>query len=502
MIDKINESINTINTNIGILPKKTKKNLEKYEEYIDDCIKKYQYILDKDKEEIDARCKRVEDKYKDLTYSVIDTSIDYDSIKLSDKRARSSEKLSLDYLFYNLEHATNNLDEVNKTIRQIISNFRMAGISLTEEDFSFTKYVNEYIRSILDNRENVQDVFNEIYWKDSDILKQFELNVRYLYYKNESKLDDYFKNKYSAFDFSTFIHEHKNKIMASEKIKHESHKYNFDLFMNGEFDVNDYLNENKKNELFQSIFVDLDNDRNYDNLVRLRKSLYEFKEYKKFEFIINDVKSLYEHKTEYKDLLSNKLKEIAKKEKSIISINAKINKTGFFKPSDSKKISLDAEKGKLLTELISDYEEVDGLKIKDTIYNYVTDETNYYDIFKLATYNFKYITSLLKKENSEITLDEIKEKIDELQKYIYDNYVDIIDNIKIIENKDISKIICEKYKLNSINVNPDNLELDQIDSYIKNIDSAILYFDVQKLNLDLNGIKFILDSREMLKKFD
>ena len=444
MIDKVNEAIETINSNIEILPKKTKKNLEKYTEYLDDCIKKYQYILDKDKEEIEFRCNRVIDKYKELSYSVIDTNIDYDSIKLSDKRASSNEKLSLDYLFYNLAHASNNLDEVNNTIRTIVSNFRMAGISLTEADFMYTKYVNEYIRSILDNRENIQDVFNEIYWKDSDLLKQFELNVRYLYYKNEAKLDEYYKNKYSAFDFSTFIHEHKNKILAQEKIKHDSPKYNFDLFMNGEYDVNDYLNDNKKNEVLSNIFVDLENDRNYENLIRLRKSLYEFKEYKRFEFIINDIKALYEHKSEYKDLLANKLKEVSRKEKDIVSITAKINKTGFFKPSDSKKIALDAEKSKILTELVSDYAEVDELKIKDTISKYVTDETNYYDIFKLATYNFNYFTSLLKRENSDITLEEIKERMDELQKYIYDNYVDIIDNIKIIEDKDIGKIICEK----------------------------------------------------------
>ena len=179
-----------------------------------------------------------------------------------------------------------------------------------------------------------------------------------------------------------------------------------------------------------------------------------------------------------------------------------MTKTGFFKPSDSKKIALDAEKRKILAELVTDYEEVDGLKIKDTISNYVTDETNYYDIFKLATYNFKYITALLKKEDSEISLEDIKGKIDELQKYIYDNYVDIIDNIKISEGKDIEKIMCEKYKLNSINVNPENLELDQIDKYIQSVDRAILYFDVEKLNLDLIGIKFILDSKEMFNRID
>ncbi len=499
MIEKINENIETINSNIEVLPKKTKKNLEKYQEYLDDCIKKYQYVLDKDIEEINNRCREVENKYSGLTYPTIDTSIDYDSIKLSDRRAKSSEKLNLEYLFYRLEHSSNNLEEVNKIITEVISNFRTAGIGLTEADFNFTKYVHEYIKALLSGQDNIQDVFNEIYWKETDILKQIELNVRYLYYKNESKLNDYFKNKYSEFDFSTFIHEHKNKIMAFEKIKHESAKYNFDLFMNGEMDVNEFLNENRKQELYQAVFVDLANERNYENLVKLRKSLYEYKEYKKFEFIIADVKALYEHKAEYKDLLQNKLKDIAKKEKTIIDINKKLEKTGFFKPSESKKVLLDSEKTKTIQELVNDYQEVDSLKIKDTIYNYVNDDTNYYDIFKLATYNFNYFTELLKKENAEITTDQIKEQIDELQKYIYDNYVDIIDNIKIIENKDIGKIICDKYQLNSIIVKPENLDLSTIDKYIETIDKTILFFDIDNLALDLEGIKFIQDAKDTLK---
>ena len=108
----------------------------------------------------------------------------------------------------------------------------------------------------------------------------------------------------------------------------------------------------------------------------------------------------------------------------------------------------------------------------------------------------------MKKQDKEISLEDIKKKLDELQKYIYDNYVDIIDNIKITENKDIEKIICDKYKLNSIIVNQENLNLDSIDRYINSIDKAILCFDVKRLNLDLEGIKFVLDSNDIVKKID
>lgn len=502
MIDKINENIEAINSNIEVLPRKTKKNLEKVEEYLDDSISKYKYLLEKDLEEINSRRDAIFNKYNTESYQPIESNMDYDSIKLSDPRAKSSEKLNLDYLFYNLEHSNNNLDDVNNTISTIISNFRNAGIGLSEADFNYNTYVNTYIRAILGNKDNIQDVFNDIYWKDSDVLKQVELNVRYLYYKNESKLDDYFKTKFATFDFSKFIHEHKNKILNESQRKHDNSKYNFDLFYNKEVLIDEYMNENKKIELLQSIFVNMDNPRNYENLVKLKKSLYEFKEYKRFEYIINDFKGLYEHKAEYKDLLSNKLKDIAKKEKTVQGIIKKVNRTGFFRPSPNKIVALEAEKGKILSELLLDYDDVDELKIKDTIFKHVTDETTYYDIFKLTTYNFNYFVSLIRKENKEITPDEIKASLDELQKYIYDNYVDIIDNIKISDTKDISKIICDKYQLNDITVDTESLSLDAIDKYIENIGKAILFFDIERLNIDLEGIKFLLDSDDIVKKID
>ena len=98
--------------------------------------------------------------------------------------------------------------------------------------------------------------------------------------------------------------------------------------------------------------------------------------------------------------------------------------------------------------------------------------------------------------------EKIKASLDELQKYIYDNYVDIIDNIKISDVKDIEKIICDKYQLNDITVNPESLNIDEIDKYIESISKAILYFDVERLNIDLESIKFLLDSDEIVKKID
>ena len=135
----------------------------------------------------------------------------------------------------------------------------------------------------------------------------------------------------------------------------------------------------------------------------------------------------------------------------VIGFNKKINKTGFFRLSKEKLADTKLERNKVIAELINDYEELDSLKIKDTIYKYVDNETSCFDMLKLASYNYDYFVELLKKDNPDISVKDIDNKLLELQRFIYDNNSDILNNININDEKEMDKIICEKYKLNNIN---------------------------------------------------
>ena len=499
MIEKTNKDIENINNNIEILPKNNKKNLQKYALYLDECIDRYKFIMEEILKEVDDRVKAIEDKYKNLTYEIKEDSIKYNSIKLSDKRVRSSEKLNLEFLFYNLDNSTGSLDEINKVLSLIISNFKGAGIPLKEEDFNITENVNLYIHTLLKEKNDIQDVFNNIFFKSPDILKQIELNVKYIYYQNEKKIEEYFNNKYIDFDFHKFITDHKNTIMENEKTKHESLRYLYDVFINKEYDYNEFLNDNRIDELKSSLLIDESNERNYDNLLKLKASLHEYKLFKKFDFIIKDMKELYAKKEEYKDLFGNKLKDIGTKEKELFGLNKKINRTGFFRLKGDKLSEAKQRKMALINELIADYDELDTLKIKDTIYKYVNNDTNYFDLLKLATYNFNYFASLVKTQNEDADIEAIKDSMLELQKFIYDNYIDIINNVTILEERELDKIICEKYKLNSISITPEKMDIDQIDVLISSIEKLLLYYDINRLGLNLKDIKFLLDVPEIVK---
>ena len=90
MINELNAKIEQINSNIEVLPTNNRKNKEKFIEYIDECLNQYKPMLQECENEIKRRYDEILVKYKDLTYSLLDTSIDYNSLKLSDFRAFSS----------------------------------------------------------------------------------------------------------------------------------------------------------------------------------------------------------------------------------------------------------------------------------------------------------------------------------------------------------------------------------------------------------------------------
>ncbi|MBQ6284856.1 MAG: hypothetical protein IJK67_00900 [Bacilli bacterium] len=501
MIEKVNEEIEKIKSNIDILPTNNKKNIEKYTEYVTKCFEECQAKLKECENEIIRRKDNISSMYESTLLKLDEINLDYDTLKLSDVRCSSNEKMNLNYLLYKLNNSSaEGLSTINEVIQEIFDSFKTVGIILTEKDFNHTESVNLYISTLLNSKEEIQNIFNEIYFKEPNIIKQISLNVWYLYYKNKSKIDAYYKEKYAKFDFHNYIALYRAKLDDIENIKHTNKKYIYDLFINSVLDIDEYADENKMNILVNSLVANIENVRNYGNLVNYKKSLIEYKGYSKYQFIITDFKELFSHKEEYKDLFNNKLKEISKEEKNLFSINKKINKKGLFKLNREKLANAKLDREKIIANLLNLYKELDELAIKDVIKNYFTNETNYYDVLKLTTYNFNYFISLLEKQEVEINIKSIDDNIHELQKYIYDRNVDVIDNIGLLEEKDVLEMITQKYKLNGIIVDEEKISGDQVDKVIESIDKLLIYYDIINLGINLKDIKFVIDSSKELTK--
>ena len=127
--------------------------------------------------------------------------------------------------------------------------------------------------------------------------------------------------------------------------------------------------------------------------------------------------------------------------------------------------------------------------------------TNYYDILVFTSYNFLYFVQLLKSDNEELTLENINEKLSELKEFIYSSKPEILKSMPIGEEKDVPKVISEKYIMNSIIVDEEKIRNNQVDQILESVDKLLIYFDVYTLMINLKDIKFLLEVPSELKKW-
>ena len=245
------------------------------------------------------------------------------------------------------------------------------------------------------------------------------------------------------------------------------------------------------------IIIDMKSYKNYDVLLNLYDTLNEYKMYLDYKFNIDDFKELYSHKSEYKNLYNNKLKEIDKDEKKLFGMNKKITGKSLFKLDKTKKDLLVLDRNKLVEELLVKYDELDDLKIKDLIFTKINDSTTYYDILKLNTYYFSYFVSLLKKNGKDTSLESVENELYKLQQYIYDSKQDFLNDITILDENNIASTISQKYHIDGINVTED--ALSDIDNLLLKVKKLIVYYDIQRLEFNLEDIKFLLKVPDSLK---
>jgi len=120
-----------------------------------------------------------------------------DEIDLFEKEKTSYEKMNLDKLLFVLRRFyKNNLEQINNNILNCITKFAEAGIELKPEDFNYSPFAQKYMKVFFEEYKNgdinspkMKETFEKLYWECSDIIVHIELNVRYLYLKNEKKIE-------------------------------------------------------------------------------------------------------------------------------------------------------------------------------------------------------------------------------------------------------------------------------------------------------------------------
>ena len=83
---------------------------------------------------------------------------------------------------------------------------------------------------------------------------------------------------------------------------------------------------------------------------------------------------------------------------------------------------------------------------------------------------------------------------------LYSPYNALIENIKYKNVEELNLIVFDKYRLLGLNLTVDSFAVDNLDSFIKAIGNIIIYYTLEKLNIDIDEIDFVLQSDEIIKK--
>ena len=528
----IEKDIATKKNQIQTLPIKTKTNIKKFNETIENIETKYEeyrssvrnYLLAKSRsfQIIDSETDKIK---KELT----DKVIELEQVKfLLNPLNTYIEKIGFDVLLYQLRnYNVLNFNSLNEIINNFLDKFELAGIKLTKNDFDYTCYVYEYMSSFLEiryssekNYEKLSEIFEKIYWANPDIIRHIELSFRKLIRNNPKKFNNYIKKAQEDIMQSNNISSYQNCLEklkdAHLALKNASKETISDIIeksKNNEFKIEHYQEDNKVRINTYSSLISSDIDIKdasqmtniYLNLEKLKENVLEYQSYLDFLPLINSFKEKYEkllgnESKESKEL--NKITEnIIQKEKELDKINKKIvgTKIPLFEvknENDLKKLKAESvSKAKELYEL---YKEKDEKYFNSKVISILNKNITVFDILHLY-YSFDYFQKLEIQNSYETnSYDEIIKYSNNLDLCAMDSSNIIISSIPIFEESNIPTIIANKYKLCNINITEHELQEENLKNLLNKINLILRVKKIEESPLSIEKIIFMTWVEKMI----
>ena len=494
--------INSIKEVISNMPQTTKKNKQKYLAYIKEKLDIYQKKKQELITELEKKYEEISQKEKtdntDYKKTEEETRILFDKLIILNRYNSPYEKIGLDKIIYNINHYyEENLKTLNEDIKKAINCFRKAGIGLSSEDFWYTKYLKDYMQVFLTEKDElkVKEKLDEIYWKSPNIINEIAISITQLYNKHEK-------------DFKTYFAREKSKILKDIKYKELKNKYN-DLskiisereftidslsqkFIEGTENIKDF--EQSKYASYLETITNSEID--LETLEKLSSTLYEYKIYKEYKFIIDKFIEIYKEKDKTKNVYKNLTKEIAKQEKKIKKINRKIKiQENWFKKQEKIEM-LELSLKNELTVLKEKYQDIDIIKINELI-STLNNNTTYYDAFQIVTSNYTYLKKILSEDNAEITDEEVENKQKFLQEFLLEKELTILNNLTILNETSISNIISNRYKLLNLKLESDDIE-NNLDNIIETLRKIKIINIINNSSINTTDIEFQIEVKKII----
>lgn len=487
----IEKDISAKKTLISSMPTKTKTNIKKFNENIESIRSKYEDYRTSVRNYLIAKSHSFEVKNnKDDVDRLSEKVVSLERVKfLLNPSNTYFEKMSFDELLFQLNNSYMfNFNSLSDVINSFLDKFELVGVRLTSDDFHYTCYVHEYMSSFLEVRYSndedkkyakVNEIFEQIYWVNPELIEHIELNFRRLIRLHEKK-------------FTTYIAKRQKEVMAEngitnyvnclEKLKAAHIELNMandetigdlvELAITNGFDINQYMPDSKvRSGAYESLIassVDYHDKNKMSKICRalekLKSNIIEFNNYNEFLPLFNDFK------TQYQELLTVDVKkytglksildQINSKEKELYKLNSKIfgGRPGFFEFNNEKDLrKLKVQSVLKAKELYELYKQYDAEYFKMHVLNIISNTMTVADVLNLY-YSFDYFKKIAIRKVYELEdYTEVMKYSDNFYMYATDPTNVIIAGIPIFEDATIARVIANKYRLNNLKITEDDL---------------------------------------------
>lgn len=515
-IKEICEKIDVEKEILGTMPKNNEKNKEKYKEKLSELKQEYKEIQDKIEKILNTRYKKateiesVDEEIQNISSKI--NKIENELNLLSTEKT-SYEKMKLDRIIYKIgRYYRENLENINEQIGQAIKKFEEVGITLELSDFDYSAYVKQYMEVFFEEKEkgdinssNTKAKFEEIYWKCPELIVHIELNIRNLYLKKEVQINKFLEKEKNELlkEWKKTPDEIRNSYMEmklqKEEIIAKDKKILLDRFLSGELNIKDYSIEKIQmnySKILTPEKLETNQEQVEKHIFEFLNSLYEYKNYLYFKFLIDDLKNHYANKENYKKVYDETKKQIENAENKLKKLNKKALKKGWFRRKTIE-VKQSAEKNQIIMDIKKLYKELDLNKFYNKIYSDLNDDSTIYEALSLANSYYNYLTEclIINKNTAQEKIDEQIKRLDDFLKNPHNN---IINNLTIVEEKDVALIIKDRYKLLNFNIEKEDFSVKSIDNMIATLEYIVVSIGLRKANLKVEEIKQILSVKEVL----
>ena len=292
-------------------------------------------------------------------------------------------------------------------------------------------------------------------------------------------------------------------------------KLMLDKFLNKELDANNFDEVNVERELSKMLQNPMDTYTKTDlmeireNIVKLSKTLDEYKNYLEYKFVFGELLKIYKEKDKYKNGYEKQKKEIQKLENKLVKTNKKYERTDklkemiFFKRNSAEKLkTLTIDINNQIAAIKELYRKIDDDKVNDKIATMLTDNSTIYDAMFLAGSFYTFLVETIIKQFPDILEKDINTKVAEIRKFLTSPYITIINNVTIKEDKDIALMIKDKYSLFNIKIEKEDLEEMNINALSNTVTAIVNAHNVENSGLDLDDVKFMLRATKILEDLE